>query len=254
MLKKIRVIAYCLFVLLSLNGCQTPTQVSEKDGSLEDRVFSKIEYGQPKELKRAIIMDVRSSFDHQMSRPPRSFHVYWKDWQLQGLQGQRLEKKRQELQRLLALHGVEPFTEVVILGKGLAGQGEEFFMASTLYSLGIDRLRFMTEKQAKKAFVARNLPEVANAPVWSRPLRGQLTCGKESPEEVAQAMQSADVVISKKFMEKGGGPETFFTEELKLKKYRYPKSMRLRVYSPHSHWAYGVAMYLKEQGRQACVL
>ncbi len=254
MLKKIRAIGYGVIVLIIVNGCQTPTQVSEKDLDLEGRAFSKIEYGQPKELKRAIIMDVRSSFDHQMSRPPRSFHAYWKDWQLQGLQGQRLEKKRQELQRLLALHGVEPLTEVVILGKGLAGQGEEFFMASTLYRLGIDRLRFMTEKQAKKAFMARNLPEVANAPLWSRPLRSSMNCGDEPASEVAQAMKSADVVISKKFMEKGGGPETFFTQELKLKKYRYPKSMRLRIYSPNSQWAYGVAMYLKEQGRRPCVL
>ncbi len=250
-----RLIFYFLTLfLLVLSACQTPTKVSEKDMELESRVFSKIEYGKPKELKRAIIMDTRSSFDHQMSRPPRSFHAYWKDWLLRGYSGAKLDDKKNELQRLLALHGIDPLTEVVVLGKGLTGKGEEFLVASTLYSLGIERIRFMTEKQAKEAFVARNLPKVENVPNWSRPLRKLLACELLPNDEVAEKMQKADIVVSRKFLEKGGSPETYFTKDLKFKKARFPKGLRLRVYSPHTQWAYGVALHLLEQGRQPCVL
>ncbi len=237
-----------------LSSCQTPTRVSETDEGLETRVFSKIEYGKPKELKRAIIMDVRPPFDHQMSRPPRSFHAYWKDWELAGYRGERLQKKVEELQRLLALHGIDPLTEVVVLGKGLEGKGEEFLLASSLISLGVTRLRFMNEKQAKEAFVARNLPKVENLPTWSKPVGYLFSCDDFSSEGVAERMKKADIVISKKFKEKGGSPQDLFSKDLRIKKRRFPKSLLPRVFSPESFWAYGVALYLKEQGQQPCVL
>ena len=110
-------------ISLILISCQSPTKVTENDESMETRVFSKITQAQgPVELKRSVIIDVRSRFEHEMSRPPRSFFAYWKDWDLSGYSGVRLESKKKELQRLLSLKGVDPLTQVVIMGKGLKGE------------------------------------------------------------------------------------------------------------------------------------
>ncbi len=234
------------FVFLGiLVGCQAPTKVSEKDQGLEGRVFSKLEYGKPKELKHAVIVDVRSQFEHQMSRPPRSFHAFWKDWDLRGFQGERLEKKRKDLQRLLSLNGVDPLTQVVILGKGLKGQGEEFLVATTLISLGVNRIGFLNESQAKEALTARNLPKVENLPYWDKPLQGNFTCEMSGQDE-GKLKKKADVLVE-------GSPQQYFKKNLEIKKTSYPKSLKLNVYSPGSLWSFGVGLHLKEQGRQVCV-
>ena len=187
-----------------LVGCQTPTKVSELDKNLETRVFSKIEYGKEVELKRSVIVDVRPQFEHQMSRPPRSFNALAEDWDLNGYAGEQLDKKASELQRLLSLKGIDPLTQVVILGKGLNGKGEEFLLASTLMALGVERISFMNEAQAKKAFVAKGLPQLENVPKWSRSVEFPFFCGSVTRATMAQKMSGSDIVISKKFMEKGG--------------------------------------------------
>ena len=236
--------------LLALAGCETATKATEVDLSQEDRVFGKIQYGKKVEFKRAIIIDVRSRFDHEMSRPPRSFNAFWKDWDLKNLTGNALEKKREDLQRLLALKGIEPLTQVVILGKGLNGQGEEFLVASTLFSLGITRVSFLNDEQAKKALLTKNLPPIENAPQWSKPLQFNINCSE--PEKKSKP----HIVISHKFKGKqasGFLPGQIFAKDLSVKKQRFPKSLNMQVTSPNSFWAHGLALYFKEQGRVACV-
>ena len=240
-----------VFVLLSIlnSGCETPTKIFEADLNVENRTFSKIEYGKSVELKRSVIIDVRSQFDYQMSRVPRSFFAYWKDWDLSGYRGQALEDKKNELQRLLSLKGIDPLIQVVILGKGLSGQGEEFLMASTLMSLGVERISFMSGEQAKKALTTKGLPEIENVEKWSRPLKFNLNC-------TDSRNQKANFIIGDKKGSQSSGIyfKDLFKKDLKLKRYRFPKTMRPKLSSPNSHWAYGVALYLKEQGRFPCVL
>lgn len=244
------IIAFMGLILLFAVGCQSPTKVSEVDLSEEDRVFGKIQYGQKVELKRSIIVDVRSQFEHEMSRPPRSFFAYWKDWDLRDLKGNELDKKRKELQRILALKGVDPLTQVVVLGKGLKGDGEEFLIASTLFSLGIERVSFLSEKQATKALLARHLPPLENREPWSKPLQFNIYCTE------AENKSQPEVVISKKFKANnvsGFLPGEVFDKNLEVKSRRYPKSLKMQVASPNSFWAHGLALYFRDQGRRACV-
>ena len=246
-----------LFVFASFVGCQTPTRVSESDEGMEQRVFSKISHGKEVDLKKAIIVDVRSRFDYEMSKAPRSFFAFWKDWDLSGYSGVRLDKKAQELQRILALNGVEPLTQVVILGRGLAGEGNEFLVASTLLSLGVERISFMDTKQVRAALVARALPKVENAPAWKLPLKYNFQCGIRSDGKQATLAKKSDILISKKTKISGKAslnPKNVFTKGLKIKKQSFPKAMNLRLYSPGSHWAYGLALYFVDQGRKPCVL
>lgn len=233
--------------LFFLIGCQTPTtKMIENDQSIEGRVFAKIEYGKPAEMKRAVIVDVRSRFDHEMSRPPRSFHAFWKDWDLAGYSGENLEEKRKELQRLLSLHGIDPLVQVVILGEGLKGRGEEFLVASTLISLGVQRISFMSASEVRDALVARGLPKIENLPYWEKPLSYNFTC-EDSTTEPDQWAKKADVVVE-------GEPSQYFRKSLQLKRSRFAKGMDLKIYDSKGFWAYGVALHLREQGRRPCVL
>ena len=117
-MKNISLFLFRLLFLI-LGACQLVSKGGQTDQSLEARLFSKAQLsGKPLTLHRAVIIDVRSRFQHEVSRPPRSFHAYWKDWDLRGYQGERLERKKKELQRLLALHGIDPLTQVVIMGEG----------------------------------------------------------------------------------------------------------------------------------------
>lgn len=228
-------------LFFSFVGCETPTKVSELDLDAEERVFSKVEYGKEFKLKHAIIVDVRSRFDYNMSRLPRSFFAHAPDWDLRGYHGKDLQNKVKELQRILALKGIEPYTRVVILGKALKGQGEEFLLASTLKALGVSKISYMSEQQANKAFATRGgLPPVENAPSWSRELKYQWACEVKPGEFV-----KADVKIEK--------PSQFFNSNLSVKPKKFPKTLRPRVSASKGYWAFGLALHFKDQGRQTCV-
>ena len=118
-------------------------------------------------------------------------------------------------------------------------------MASTLYSLGVTRIRFLNSKQASKALVAKGLPKIENLPYWEKPLSYNFNCNIEGDSKILKS--KADIVLDKE-------PDQYFTKKLDLKNKKFIKSLQPRVYSPKTHWAYGVALFLKEQGRRPCVL
>ena len=117
----------CLFpVSFFIVNCQGLTLGIERDFDVEERLLSKVR-GRL-DLRRSVIMDVRPRFQFEMSRLPRSFHAYWKDWSLMGFTKKRLTQRKNNLQRLLALNGIDPLTRVVILGQGLEGRGRSFYL------------------------------------------------------------------------------------------------------------------------------
>ena len=234
-----------LWFLFFIVGCATETKVVEMDYNKESRVFSKVIGHDKEDLKRTIIVDVRSRFDHEMSRPPRSFSANASDWSLKGYEGEDLNNKVRELQRLLALNGVDPLVQVVILGYGLKGDGAEFLLASTLNSLGVERVHFMNSNQVKEALVAKGLPPLENLDYWQKPVRQILDCQGDRKEGI-----TADMVIGG---EEGIPVDEIFKDDLSLKETRFPKSLRFNVSSPGSYWAYGIVLYLREQARISCV-
>ncbi|MCB0378449.1 MAG: hypothetical protein KDD33_08155 [Bdellovibrionales bacterium] len=231
------------FILLFFTvGCQSqPTKLFETDKDFEKRAFEKIRFGEKFDLKRSVIVDTRSRFDHEMSRPPRSFHAYWKDWQLSGLSGENLKKQKQILQRQLALNGVDPLTQVVILGKALQGEGDEFAVAATLVSLGIKKITFVDEYSMQKSLVSLDIPPLANLPYWESDVTYQFDC---------QGSEPADLVVGND----SWGVKDLFNPDMSIKRKSFPKGIKVRIGDKTGRWAYGLALYLKEQGRQPCVL
>ena len=271
-------------------GCQqTPSTVVQRDGNLEQRLFSRIQFEGDVDFGKAVIIDVRPRFQFEVSKLPRSFHALVEDWDLKNYSGIELDKKRQELQRLLSLKGIDPPTQVVILGYGLKGKGEEFLVASTLVSLGVKRLHFLNIEKAKKSLGSKELEPVANAPKWDKEFVQLFNCRHQKMDERVEARSASkslatanpagavgsqsgkvsekktpvktpsktasepvDIVIgSKPGQEK---PSNFFNEDLEFIAKNIPKRRGLQVSSPQSYWAYGLALYLADQGQQPCVL
>lgn len=239
---------------LFLLGCQGPTRVSEYDQNAETRIFGR-SGNDSLDIRKAVIVDVRPRFEFEMARAPRSFHALASDWELRGYSGVDLEKKAEELRRLLSLHGIDKLTQVGILGSGLKGQGEEFVLFATLKRLGVERILLLDQKKMKDALSAKDLPPIENLDRWRAPLGPAWACpsvGNDSPEK---KKNRADIIIStEKSFQRASSPQALFDSRLQVKPTRFPKSLRLNVYSPDLYWAYGLVQYLREQGRQACVL
>lgn len=243
---------YLLAVLGVLSSCQTkPTMITEVDSNLESRVFSKVDYQKKFELSHAVIIDVRPRFEFEMSRLPRSFNAYWKDWDLRGYSGKDLKNKVKELQRLLALKGVDPLTKVVILGKGLKGQGEEFLLATTLKSLGLNKISFIDETNARKAVVSHQVPKIENVPYWHKDLVYNFNCSRSVPKAKLQSV--ADVLITQNGEGRSYTYKELFKPNLQVIDVGFPKNLNTTAHSHESLWAYGLAFYFLTQGRRPCV-
>jgi len=225
--------------------------VVQRDGNREQRLLSKIKFQDKVDFKKAVIVDVRTRFDFEISRLPRSFHALVDDWNLKNYTGNELNKKRQQLQRLLSLKGIDPPTQVVILGYGLKGKGEEFLMATTLVSLGVNRLHFLNIEKAKESLGATELEPVANAPKWDKEFVQLFNCRHQENYQDEES-KAADLVIDNSVGQENYSK--FFNKNLEFIPQSISKRRGLKVSSPHSYWAYGLALHLADQGQQPCVL
>lgn len=243
LLLPLRFFGLALFLVLS--HCQTPESLMvQRDENHLERQYAKIDSQDRLDLKRAVIVDVRSRFDFNLSRLPASINLPAQEWDLSQIPRNQLEKKASDLQRRLSLKGIEPLTQVVILGEGLKGQGEEFLVATSLVSLGLSRIHFMNTEEARNSFVVahRDDEPVANVPRWQEPLGALFFCEDSKTE--------ADLTLGASGVE----PKDLFHKSLKIKKENFPKRLGLRVKSPGSYWAYGVALHLENEGQNPCVV
>jgi thiosulfate/3-mercaptopyruvate sulfurtransferase len=131
-----------VFILLAFfwMGCQSgPTKVFEN---------------QPQRLKTpkltqadlssagAVILDARSALDFESSKVPNSINVQWTDFSQKkhpftGL----LDVDLYRAARRLAQLGIDPDTEVIVVGNVHSGNGQEGRLAWTLKYLGINSIK-----------------------------------------------------------------------------------------------------------------
>ena len=202
----------------------------ELDKNQEKRAFENIQFGKSWDLEKSVIIDTRSRFDFEMSKTPRSFHMFWKDWVLQGYEGAELERRKVELQRRLARKGVDPLRRIVIFGHGLKGKGEEMLIAALLFRLGLQKIAVVSPEKFKKSLLSKKTEPLASLPYWEKPLGRSWLC-------------------SQKKKAKPVGPKDF-TKDLRLKKLSGPADS---LKSPKGFWAYGAALQLRKGGLKACV-
>ncbi|MCB0386109.1 MAG: hypothetical protein KDD43_12010 [Bdellovibrionales bacterium] len=124
-------------------GCQTP----EPTRVIETRIIHFDELSQQLKAPVAItdetvVIDVRPSFDFTMAHIPSSINLQWEEFaQVRGAVPGLVQSDLTRVAKRLALKGIGPTSQVVIVGKGLEGQGEEGRMAWTLFYLGVPKVQ-----------------------------------------------------------------------------------------------------------------
>ncbi len=131
-----------LIVLLLICGCaQKPTATSE------NRIYPLIAEPKPFAITEdTLLIDARPKFEYALAHVPNS---YWMDWQDFAQKNNEVGTDIKTYHRRLTLFGIGPKTPVVVIGKGLAGEGDEGRLAWTLMWLGVENVHFVGLKHFK---------------------------------------------------------------------------------------------------------
>jgi thiosulfate/3-mercaptopyruvate sulfurtransferase len=90
-----------------------------------------------------VVIDARSAFDYSMAHIPHAINLKWSDFtEPEPTQRGILQKDVFEIARRLARFGVSPDSRVVVVGRGLKGNGEEGRIAWMLAFLGVKNVQF----------------------------------------------------------------------------------------------------------------
>ena len=245
-----------LLWVIFLGGCQFPTGTSS---SSFGRAFPRDKADVSLDLNKFVVLDTRSLFEYEMSPWPRSFHVNPVDWDLSSYHGEALEEKRRSLQRLLALKGVAPDTNVLILGHGLKGRGEEFLLATTLLNLGVRKFKWLVVDldTFKSLFGGRASPRASdefqpleNLPFWTHPVVYDFRCPANSSPHILILKEKSNTPTTWEFT-----TEELFSPSLRTLPKALPKPMILHIRSPKTYWEYGLALHIREsRGGRPCVI
>lgn len=157
-----------LLSVLFFMGCQTqPTKVTETKS-----VQTNFEEIRTKLNKNTVILDTRDAVDFYVSKVPGSILVEWKDFSVPNMDGAEgvLDIDPLNITRRLALWGIGPESEVIVLGKVFEkGQTQEAKMgrvAWMLKEMGVMNVKtFNYELFKREVFGLTETPPV-NKEMW----------------------------------------------------------------------------------------
>jgi thiosulfate/3-mercaptopyruvate sulfurtransferase len=150
-----------LFLAAFLVACQTgPTRVYETKTSREKTSQALID-------EKTVLIDARPPFQFSTAHPNGAINLQWQDFTQQEppFEGY-LEKDLFFHARRLARLGIGPETDVLILGRGPSGEGEEGRLAWTLRRMGLKRVRFLSLEALDWPWTKEEAPPRAEVPIW----------------------------------------------------------------------------------------
>ncbi len=197
-------VGFAALLLAVAVGCQTkPTRVEENvERKLEASTLSQPIAVTPE----TIIVDARPAFDYSTAHIPRSINLKWDDFtepepQQKGI----LQADHFAIARRLSRLGISPDSRIVVVGNGIAGEGEEGRIAWMLSYLGIDQVQFTSLDTLKPRLV--NTVEstgIQNVPMWKPVTRPSLNVTRE---EVLFAINERGTMKPVSYK---GGPATLY--------------------------------------------
>lgn len=202
------------FILLAV-GCQhSPSRVYETR-EVDLGLLAKNIEGPVKVTEKTVIVDARSTFDYSMAHVPSSVHLQWQDLKNPDLRA---------LGRRLALKGIDRSSQVLVIGNGKQGRGEEGRVAWTLLLLGLNDVQVASIKEFKVTHPVDSNQLHPNKPIWTPELRTQILSDKAEVFKLATAKVSEsgkppgfiiDVRSRREYFAKRGLGEGYKTPELR---------------------------------------
>jgi thiosulfate/3-mercaptopyruvate sulfurtransferase len=164
MLMRILVLLSMIFWL----GCQqTPTKVFQsvptqvKEGA-DAKTKAEIQL-----TEQTVLVDARPAFDFSVSHLNGSINLRPEDFtQRESPMLGYLDADTFSLARYLARKGISPETPVVVVGRGLQGNGEEGRVAWTLKYLGVKDVSFASIDYFSIPLTTAEAPPKAAVPIW----------------------------------------------------------------------------------------
>ncbi len=174
---RLLVVASSFAMIVSLSACQTkPTKSSVS----EPRAFAA--NNQPVQITpQTLVVDARPAFDYSTAHVPRSIQVTWSDYvEAEPAQRGIIQRDTFAAARRLARLGLSPDSKVVVVGRGLSGEGEEGRVAWMLAYLGIRDVQFAAIDALKPRLT--NAPESQPPPsvaIWKPEIDESLNATKD---------------------------------------------------------------------------
>ena len=114
-----------------------------------------------------VVLDVRSPFDFNLMHMPGAINVRWEDFsQTESHARGLLQPDLFAIARRLSLIGIDPDSKVLVVGKGIRGQGEEGRVAWTLKVLGVKNVMTLNHDHFREANPREANPPIENKPYW----------------------------------------------------------------------------------------
>ncbi len=181
-----------LFFHIAVVGCaQAPTKTFTTEDI--DVLFLQKNLKVPIALSpQTVIVDARPAFEYAVVHPPNAINLQWRDFcDPSGSASGVLRKDQTEGARRLSLMGVTPSSQVVVVGAGLNGRGEEGRIAWTLLYLGIQDVQTAQLDSLGFRYSNTEAPPRANKPLWVPNLRSQIAVGLDEFKELMQQSEKA---------------------------------------------------------------
>jgi len=156
-----KLVVVALFLVLVNSGCQTqqaPTKIYRDDTQAQEQSLNRpIVVGDA-----TVLIDARSRLDTGLAKLAGSRPIRWEDFQ---------DKDLGALARRLALLGLSPDQQVVVVGDGLRGKGEEGRVAWLLLYLGFQDVQTVDIESIKLRRTNYEEAPKQNAKPWEPRLR-----------------------------------------------------------------------------------
>jgi thiosulfate/3-mercaptopyruvate sulfurtransferase len=176
-------LALVLSVGLLLSGCVTPpTKTYQKNEAKTQTSDTQLRLSD-----QTVLTDARLPFEYAVSHVNGSYNMLWTDfthreeWRRGVLEGDLFFHARR-----LARLGLDPKTPIVVIGKGLQGQGDEGRLAWTLMVLGFSDVQLSHIDSLNRTWTKDEAPALEPKAVWKPEVQENLWI--ERKDFLAQAM------------------------------------------------------------------
>ncbi len=119
-------------------------------------------FTQRQSYAESVFVDARSPLQVRLWSLPQAQPLWWRDYKFDWT---NFEDSYQVARRLAAL-GIGPDTEVFVLGAGLAGEGEEGYIAFMLKFLGVKKVTLREAMDFRAAKLSGEPVKPPSLPIW----------------------------------------------------------------------------------------
>ncbi len=153
-------------------------------------------YPKKQKYKGPILLDARSQFDYALGHLPGAVSIRWEDYsQTQEPHKGGLDPDFSLLSRKLRYLGINPEKEVIVLGLGERGKGEEGRIAWMLEFMGIKKIKVENLINVPGRKTIEDTARYESVPPWNPKPDYSLRVKKSEVQEIVEKKPTDKIII-----------------------------------------------------------